>query len=106
MCFFPRLNYLANQKNGLVPYFKCGSCPECLQEKSSKWALRAVYESREHAFNCMVTLTYDDYIYDSKGNIVGERVSDKSVDKRDVQLFLKRLRKWYSSVTDEKIKYI
>lgn len=108
MCYFPISNPDRNSisyKKG-VTEFDCGSCPECLRKRANVWALRAVYEAREHAFNCMVTLTYDSYIYDSRGNIIGERVSDFSVCKRDLQLFMKRLRKWYSSVTDEKIKYL
>lgn len=108
MCFFPLpnpdINGLAYKKG--VTTFDCGSCPECLRKRANVWALRAVYESREHAFNCMITLTYDSYIYDSHGRVIGERVSDFSVCKRDIQLFIKRLRKWYSSVSDEKIKYL
>lgn len=108
MCLFPLPNLdvrgLAYKKG--VTQFSCGSCPECLSKRASSWALRCVYESKLHIYNCMVCLTYDTYIYDKFGNIVGERVSDLHVSKRDLQLFMKRLRKWYSSITDERIKYL
>lgn len=110
MCFFPlpneNFNSLAYRKG--VREFDCGACPECLRKRSNIWALRSVYECKSHVFNCMVTLTYDDYERDSRGNIIRELPpdSDRHVVKRDVQLFIKRLRKWYSSFSDEKLKYI
>lgn len=107
MCLFPTLNLNTSSvafRSG-VHYFKCGSCPECLREKSSSWALRAVYESRSHAFNCMITLTYDHFKYNSKGDIIGEEDvnPDLLVNKRHIQLFIKRLRKHFNS---KNIKYI
>lgn len=110
MCLFPLPN---NDFTGLaykkgVTEFDCGACPECLQKRSSQWALRAVYEAKCHAYNCMITLTYDNFIRDKNGKILGEAPvnRDLHVNKRDIQLFIKRLRKWYSSISDEKIKYI
>ncbi|UPW41864.1 replication initiator protein [Peromfec virus RodF5_7] len=95
MCLFPKINlnvkspaYIAG-----IREFDCGVCPECLAKKARQVALRAVMEASEHDQNCMCTLTYDDYIRNSRGEIVGERVSDLEVCKRDVQLFIKRLRK-------------
>lgn len=110
MCLLPLPNTnftsIAYQKG--VRFFDCGSCPECLSKRSNSWALRAVYESREHAFNCMVTLTYDEFVRDSAGRIIGETdvCPTLHVCKRDVQLFIKRLRKWHSSISDSKIKYL
>lgn len=117
MCLFPIPN---TQYDGLayrsgVKEFDCGACPECLQKRSSSWALRAVYESKAHAFNCMVTLTYDNFKRDENGNILRDRLGnpieepvnpDLKVNKRDLQLFIKRLRKWYSNVSVERVKYI
>lgn len=88
-------------KKGITS-FSCGSCPECLKKKASRWALRAYYEAQEHEHNIAICLTYDQYVHDSRGNIIGERVSDLSVKKRDVQLFIKRVRKKFGS----DIKYI
>lgn len=110
MCLFPLSNTDYNgaaYKHG-VTEFDCGSCPECLRKRSNVWALRAVYEAKLHAFNCMVTLTYDTFAYDSNGKIIGENPvnPDLKVNKRHVQLFVKRLRKWYSTITNEKIKVL
>lgn len=95
MCLFPtqNLNIDSPSYRKGVTTFSCGCCPECLSKKANAWALRAVYEAKEHVDNCMITLTYDNYVYDGCGRVVGERVSDLNVCKRDVQLFVKRLRK-------------
>lgn len=59
----------------------CGECLECLEQYSNVWAYRCTLESHLHKENCMVTLTYDDLH------------NPISLKRRDVQLFLKRLRK-------------
>lgn len=94
MCLFPNPNPLTDgpaYKKG-VTQFPCGGCPECMQSRSNKIMLRDVFEASQHQNNCMCTLTYDAYIRDSQGHIVGERVADRKVNLRDCQLFLKRLR--------------
>lgn len=85
--------------------FECGHCPECLQKKSRLWALRAGMESKVSQ-GMMVTLTYDTYKVDKKGNFTNiENPIDPTIklNKRHCQLFIKRLRKKFSS---KKIKYI
>lgn len=106
MCFFPKQNL--NEKSKAFQYgitqFDCGVCPECLQKKSRIWALRAGMEAKySKAFMC--TLTYDTYKYDEHGNIIGENDPDRDlrVNKRDCQLFIKRLRKHFEN---QPIKYI
>lgn len=107
MCLFPKqnLNYTGTAYLRGLREFECGHCPECLSKRANVWALRAVYESRDHADNCMVTLTYDNYLRDKSGRIIGELPPDRSlvVNKRDIQLFIKRLRKHFS---DTSIKYL
>lgn len=112
MCLFPLPNTNINgfaYKKG-VTEFDCGACPECLRKRSSSWALRAVYESKSHVDNCMVTLTYDQFLRDDRGKRIGNKeqpVNPNIVcDKRHIQLFIKRLRKWYSGISSERIKYI
>ncbi|UPW41141.1 replication initiator protein [Sigmofec virus UA08Rod_5397] len=109
MCLFPYQNSnftgVAYRKG--LTHFECGVCPECLRKRANSWALRAVYEAKCHAFNSMVCLTYDQYVHDPRtGKIVGERVSDLKCNKRDVQLFHKRLRKWYYSRYPFSNKYV
>lgn len=61
----------------------CGKCLECLQQKSNEWAHRIVDECKQHDQNCFVTLTYNE----------ANKPVDGSVSRRELQLFLKRLRK-------------
>lgn len=66
----------------------CGKCLACLSSKRNDWSFRLEQEfkySRNGAV--FVTLTYDQK----------HLPSDLSVNKRDVQLFLKRLRKRYDA---------
>lgn len=58
----------------------CGRCVECLSSYSNEWANRCMLEASLHNHNCMITLTYS--------------VEDGSVHKEDLQLFMKRLRKF------------
>lgn len=57
----------------------CGKCPECCQEYSSQWSFRIMNEAQYHKDNCFITLTYAN--------------TDEELHKRDVQLFIKRLRR-------------
>lgn len=101
MCLFPTPN---NDIKGIaykkgLHEFECGACPECLSKRSRLWALRCSMEAKKGKA-CMITLTYDTFIYDDNGNIIGENLADRSVDKKDAQDFLKRLRSHY----DDKVK--
>ena len=67
----------------------CGQCIGCRLERSRQWAIRCVHEASFHAQNSFLTLTYDDsHIHWSP--ITGEQ----TLYKRDLQLFMKRLRKF------------
>lgn len=59
----------------------CGKCYSCAIDYSRKWASRIMLEAKNHSHNCFITLTYNE-------SCCPERLS-----KRDVQLFIKRLRK-------------
>lgn len=111
MCLFPTLNkrkYSVSYLKGITE-FECGYCPECLKRRASRHMVRDVFESKAHSANCMCTLTYDSYLRDSLGRVVGERTPDRSlhVCKRDVQLFIKRLRRYieYNYPLNGLIKY-
>lgn len=62
----------------------CGQCVGCRLERSRQWAVRCVHESQLHSENCFITLTYDQEHFPSDGGL----------QKRDFQLFIKRLRKY------------
>lgn len=61
----------------------CGRCRNCRSQRARVWAVRLEHEMCYHEKMCFVTLTYDDEI----------RLCDYSLHKRDVVLFMKRLRK-------------
>lgn len=61
----------------------CGKCLSCKMRKAKEWSIRAVHEAQLHDENCFVTLTYDDK----------HLPFNMSVSIRDLQLFMKRLRK-------------
>lgn len=69
----------------LIP---CGKCPNCIKRKSQEWTSRLLKESENHNFSYFITMTYDDEHY-------------CDLNKRDLQLFLKRYRKKY----DLNLKY-
>lgn len=61
----------------------CGKCLACKLSKAREWAVRCVLEASQYEENCFVTLTYDD----------AHLPSDGKVHRKDLQDFLKRLRK-------------
>lgn len=61
----------------------CGRCAGCRLEYSRQWALRCEHEAKLHKRNCFITITYADEHLPPFGDLC----------YRDVQLFLKRLRK-------------
>jgi len=60
----------------------CGRCVGCQQDTADGWAVRCVHESRYHDHTYFVTLTYNDECLPH----------DMSLNNRDYQTFLKRLR--------------
>lgn len=63
----------------LIP---CGHCVNCLKRKSQEWTARLLKEMENHKFCYFITFTYNDE-------------NHKEINKRDIQLFLKRYRKKY-----------
>lgn len=60
----------------------CGQCVGCRLERSRQWAVRCLHESSLYERNCFITLTYSDE----------NLPSDLSLNVREFQLFMKRLR--------------
>lgn len=65
----------------------CGKCMACLQTKRSHWTFRLNEQLRNSSSAYFVTLTYENNKVPLSENLIPE------VSKRDVQLFIKRLRK-------------
>lgn len=61
----------------------CGRCPECLRAKKYSWLGRCLAEMETTPVTYFVTLTYDDL------HVLPEP------DKREVQNFVNRCRKWF-----------
>lgn len=85
MCLSP-ISVKTHPKSGFseVVTVSCGNCLECLQARSREWAFRIVDECRDYKDNCFLTLTYNN----------DNLPDDGCVSRREVQLFIKRLRKF------------
>lgn len=88
-----------NYEAQIVP---CGVCPSCRLQQSREWATRCMMEAKQWESNYFVTLTYDDEHkpYNEQFEFNGEIYEDDTtwngyLDKKDVQLFIKRLRTYY-----------
>jgi hypothetical protein len=64
----------------------CGQCVGCRLERSRQWAVRCMHEAQLYDNNCFITLTFSPEELEKRQNPL-------SIDKRDFQLFMKRLRK-------------
>lgn len=73
-------------------YVSCGKCFECKQKNSREWAFRILLESKLYEKNCFITLTYND----------DNMPEDEGIHRRELQLFMKRLRK---SIEPKKIRF-
>lgn len=73
--------------DGCTLWLPCGQCIGCRLERSRQWAMRCMHEASLHDANCFITLTYDD----------DHVPADGSLDYSHFQLFMKRLRKHFSS---------
>lgn len=84
-------NRLTNESQA-VP---CGRCPSCVKRRVSQWSFRLMQEEKVSSSAHFITLTYD-----TKHSPI-TRAGYMSLNKRDIQLFFKRLRK----TNLERLKY-
>lgn len=94
-CYSPLLAYKDNYGN--ITFNKpevyrsgfnlpCGQCIGCRLTYSRHWAVRCIHEAQMHQENCFITLTFSPEALNARKN-------PQSLDKREFQLFMKRLRK-------------
>lgn len=77
----------------------CGKCIGCRLDYSRRWADRMMLELETSKKALFVTLTYDDcHVHMSYDEDTGEAYG-LTLSKRDCQLFMKMVRKKFSSVT-------
>lgn len=104
-----KVNNVLKTSTGTLP---CGKCIGCRLDKSREWANRCVLESKQWKNNYFITLTYNDEHLPVNEKIIknhttGEITNSKpSLQKRDLKLFLKKLRRHYEYHHDHKdIRY-
>lgn len=74
---------LEGRDNVSVP---CGKCPDCVKRRVSQWSFRLMQQERISDSSLFITLTYD------TANIFITKKKYMGLNKRDLQLFFKRLR--------------
>lgn len=83
------------RKEGL-PELKlpCGKCPECCKDYYTQWATRGSRELAQWDSNLFITLTYDEE----------HLPDDRSLNKKHVQDFIKRVKKHFGSSKNNPIR--
>lgn len=90
------ITFDVNKSATKVPFvLPCGRCIGCRMEKARQWGLRCLHEKKMWSHNQYVTLTYNDESLPPGG----------SVCLRDVQLFMKRLRKAKGSCKENPLRF-
>lgn len=102
MCTKPKniINKRTNKKQD-VP---CGKCINCSYSKSNEWTRRLLDEATQHEKMCLVVLTYD-RAHVRVGMKTKEGNNLFTLWHRDVQLYLKKLRKKVKSLYDKELRY-
>lgn len=84
----------------------CGHCIGCRVQRSSEWATRCLLEAQQYQYNECLTLTYDDVHLPTNTLInreTGECTFVGTLRHKDIQDFLKRVRKaYFSGLKDDK----
>lgn len=86
-----------DKENGTTFPVPCGKCAHCIARRTSQWSHRLVQEDKDSLCSWFVTLTYNNEHVPRTPN------GFKTVCKKDVQKFMKRLRHYAPKFP--KIKY-
>lgn len=92
MCYKP----ITLKTGSVVP---CNRCPKCIARRTSAWSFRLMQEERQSSSAHFITLTYDTRF------VPINNTGLLDLQKRDLQLFFKRLRKSQSDNRTSNIKY-
>ena len=96
-CFTPfqvRNKSKDHNNQNLMVNVPCGKCLACKKRRASHWSFRLNEEAKISSSACFITLTYEEAPISENGF--------RTLNKRDFQLFLKRLRK---KCPTNKLKY-
>lgn len=85
MCLTPMT--ITNKRTDEKQSVPCGKCPKCLARRISGWSFRLMQEDKKSDSSHFITLTY------APDKVPISRNGFMSLNKRDIQLFFKRLRK-------------
>lgn len=94
----PCISPLSIRKDGRHDVVPCGKCNYCLQSKRADWSFRLYQELKICETAYFLTLTYEDEKIPTLNGI-------PTLQKTDLQLFTKRLRKENALVTDWPVRY-
>lgn len=72
--------------SGVPLQVPCGQCVMCRLQRSAQWAVRAMHEKKLHEDSAFLTLTY-------RNEALTATKDGATLVKRDLQLFMKRLRR-------------
>ena len=106
MCVRPLLVRVESSRTGDVSYIHapCGKCLECVKFRQNSWKLRLCEESRNWLHGWFFTLTYRTdalpFNFDEETGLLSS-----TARKRDVQLWLKRVRESYFREYGERLKF-
>lgn len=85
----------AGVKQGLTKLeLPCGKCPECQKDYYTAWASRGSRELLQWETSVFITLTYDEK----------HLPANNSLDKKEIQDFIKRVKKHFCSHRDNPIR--
>lgn len=77
----------------------CGKCPQCMKRRVSAWSFRLMHEEKHAMSAHFLTLTY------STNHVPITRNGFMTLDKTDVQRWMKRLRKEVALISQVPVKY-
>lgn len=106
-CVYPITigNNNGKSKYKVVP---CGKCIPCRRRRQAQWSFRLMQEMQRSTSAAFITLTYSDEnlpLIDEEVEGYEYLLGKPTLSKRDVQLWMKKLRKHQSKITNAKIKY-
>lgn len=84
------------RKGNAVVHVPCGKCNQCLQNRRADWSFRLWNEMKVSTSAWFITITYDGK---HQPTIPFEDYQLPTLDKEDVQKFMKRLRKHNDATT-------
>lgn len=96
-CLQPK--YIPNIKTGKIMPVGCGKCLSCQKFRAGSWTMRMMQELKNSRNNWFITLTLNE------DHLVYGADTSASLNKRDLQLYHKKLRKGRKNTEGVKFSY-